>query len=147
MSFKITLACEGIDASVGATAAQDIQAEFREHRRWHREINCRFENGALILSGSNDFDKNGLAFLDEFGDCLSAYLKNHGAVRVLSVDAEQARHRPGFREACFGSVLEVDAHIGEVCFAPINGLRHSSLSGPLSARLRHSLGPTCRRAS
>ena len=88
MSFKITLACDGIDASVGVTAAHDIQAEFCEHRQWHREVNCRFENGALVLSGSNDFDKNGLAFLDEFGDCLSACLKSHGAVRVLSVEAE-----------------------------------------------------------
>jgi hypothetical protein len=87
MSFKITLVCDGIDDSVGATAAQDIQAEFREHRQWHREVSCRFESGALILCGTNDFDGNGLAFVDEFGDCLSAYLKSHGAVRVLSVEA------------------------------------------------------------
>jgi len=33
-----------------------------------------------------------------------------------------------------GSFSEVNAPIGEVCFAPINGLRHSSLSGPLSAK-------------
>jgi hypothetical protein len=86
MGFRITLACSGIDASVGAIAAQDIQAEFREHRRWHQEIHCHYESGTLILCGKNDFDKTGLALLDEFGDCLSAYLKNHGAVRVLTVE-------------------------------------------------------------
>jgi hypothetical protein len=34
----------------------------------------------------------------------------------------------------FGSFSEVDARIGEVCFAPINGLRQSGLSGPKSVR-------------
>jgi hypothetical protein len=87
MSFKITLACSGIDASVGAKAAHEIQIEFRDHRRWHRDVYCRFESGTLILWGINDFDEAGLALLDEFGDCLSAYLKEHGAVRVLSVEA------------------------------------------------------------
>jgi hypothetical protein len=86
MSFKIMLACCGIDASVGATAAQDIETEFRDHRRWHRDVHCHYEGGTLILCGTNDFDKAGLV-LDEFGDCLSAYLKDHGTVRVLSVEA------------------------------------------------------------
>lgn len=86
MGFKITLACSGIDASVGAIAAQDIQTEFRDHRRWHREVRCHYESGTLILCGTNDFDEAGLALLDEFGDCLFAYLKNHGAVRVLTVE-------------------------------------------------------------
>jgi hypothetical protein len=87
MSFKITLACSGIDASVGATAAQDIQTEFRDHRPWHQDVQCHYESGALIICGTNDFDETGLAFLDEFGDSLSAYIKDHGAVRVLSVEA------------------------------------------------------------
>ncbi|WP_271503838.1 hypothetical protein [Bradyrhizobium sp. CCBAU 11357] len=87
MAFKITLACGGIDAAVGAIAAQDIQTEFRDHRRWHRDVHCRYESGTLILCGTNDFDEAGLALLDEFGDCLSAYLNDHGAVRVLAVEA------------------------------------------------------------
>jgi hypothetical protein len=86
MSFKITVVCSGIDASAGAIAAQDIEAEFRDRRRWHQDVHCRYENGTLILCGKNDFDRAGLALLDEFGDCLSAYLKDHGAVRVLSVE-------------------------------------------------------------
>ena len=38
-----------------------------------------------------------------------------------------------------GPFSEVDARIGEVCFAPINGLRQSGLSGPKSANKRHAL--------
>ena len=34
-----------------------------------------------------------------------------------------------------GSFSEVDARIGEVCFAPVNGLRQSGLSGPKSATI------------
>jgi hypothetical protein len=86
MSFKITLACRGIDASAGAIAAKDIEAEFRDHRPWHQDVHCHYENGTLILRAINDFDKAGLALLDEFGDCLSAYLNDHGAVSVLSVE-------------------------------------------------------------
>jgi hypothetical protein len=36
-----------------------------------------------------------------------------------------------------GSFLEVDARLGEVCFAPISGLPQSSLSGPKSATSGH----------
>jgi len=35
-----------------------------------------------------------------------------------------------FSQGRFGSNCEVDARIGEVCFAPMNGLRQSGLSGP-----------------
>jgi len=86
--FKITLSCGGIDSSIGATAAQDIQGEFREHRPWHQDVTCRFVNGSLILCATNDFDEAGLALLDEFSDCLSAFLQEHGSdLRVLSVEA------------------------------------------------------------
>jgi hypothetical protein len=36
-------------------------------------------------------------------------------------------------DVSFGSFSEVDTRIGEVCFAPINGLRQPGLSGPKSA--------------
>ncbi len=35
--------------------------------------------------------------------------------------------------SALGPFSEVDARIGEVCFAPINGLRQSGLLGPKSA--------------
>jgi hypothetical protein len=37
------------------------------------------------------------------------------------------------RDVRDGSFAEVDTRIGEVCFAPINGLRQSGLSGPKNA--------------
>ena len=89
--FKITLACSGIDSSVGATAAKDIEVEFR-NRPWHQNVTCRFENGTLILCAMNDFDEAGLALQDEFSDCLSAYLEEHGAdLRVVSVEESAKR--------------------------------------------------------
>lgn len=84
--YRITLACIGIDPLVGDTAAKDIEGEFRDHRNWHQDVTCKFNDGELILIGTNDVDKNGLALLDEFGDCLSAYLAEHGATRIVSVE-------------------------------------------------------------
>lgn len=84
--FRIRLSCSGIDPSVGETAAREIQSDFRDGRPWHQDVSCRFEQGSLTLLATNDFDKAGLALLDEFGDCLSAYLKEHGKVSVLSVE-------------------------------------------------------------
>jgi hypothetical protein len=59
--FKIKLSCGGIDASVGETAAKDIETEFRERRPWHQDVMCRFEDGRLILCATNDFDEAGMA--------------------------------------------------------------------------------------
>ncbi len=50
------------------------------------EVACRLEDGSLVLTARNDFDDDGRALLDEFGDCLAAYLTEHGEVRVLSVE-------------------------------------------------------------
>jgi hypothetical protein len=40
-----------------------------------------------MLHATNDFDEAGLALIDEFSDCLSAYLKEHAVLRVVSVEA------------------------------------------------------------
>jgi hypothetical protein len=85
--FKIKLACSGINPAVGKMAAEDIEAEFRDRRPWHQEVTCRFEDGRLMLHATNDFDEAGLALIDEFSDCLSAYLKEHAVLRVVSVEA------------------------------------------------------------
>jgi hypothetical protein len=86
--FRIKLSCTGIDPSAGETAARDIETEFREHRPWHHDVTCRFEDGRLILCATNDFDDAGLALQDEFSDCLCAYVEPFdGDLRVLSVDA------------------------------------------------------------
>jgi hypothetical protein len=85
--YQIELTCDGISPPAGETAAHDIEQEFRVHRQWHQDVSCRFENGILVLIARNDFDETGMALLDEFGDCLSAYLTEHGEVRVQRVDA------------------------------------------------------------
>jgi hypothetical protein len=90
--FKITMRAGGIDPDVGATAAEDIQNEFREHRSWHERVTCTFSKGTLTLVAFNDFDRDGLALSDEFSDCLSAYIplgsiSDEGVFEVVAVDA------------------------------------------------------------
>jgi hypothetical protein len=85
--YRVTLLCSGIDPAVGQSAAADIENEFRDHRPWHQEVRCQFQNGNLTLVAVNEFDEAGLALLDEFSDCLSAYLADPGGdLRLISVE-------------------------------------------------------------
>jgi hypothetical protein len=43
----------------------------------------------------------------------------------------------GYAQVRSESFSEVDARIGELCFAPINGLRQSGVSSPKSATFGH----------
>jgi hypothetical protein len=85
--FRVTLVCENIPSGMGDEAAQDIEKEFRESR-FPRYVNakCRFESGSLFLSCDNDgWDANGLNLMDEFSDCLCAYLQPFdGDLRLFS---------------------------------------------------------------
>ena len=56
--------------------------------------------------------------------------ENHGPGKDVQGELDLM---PGIREQP-RSFSEVDARIGEVCLAPINGLRQSGLLGPKSAR-------------
>jgi hypothetical protein len=88
--FKIKLSTGDIDPAFGQTAATDIQNAFREHRGWHQDVACQYEDGKLVLTALNDFDDNGYALLDEFSDCLSAFLPaaalGNGALEVVSIE-------------------------------------------------------------
>ncbi len=89
--FKITMRAGGIDPGVGLEAADDIENEFREHRRWHERVTCTFSDGMLTLVAFNDFDPEGLALSDEFSDCLSAYIppgkiSDDGVFEVVAVE-------------------------------------------------------------
>jgi hypothetical protein len=88
--FRITIDCIGVPPNVGPAAAVDIEQEFREHRRWWGEPRCTYADGSISLTASSEVDPDGLALLDEFGDCLSAYLRSHGAVRIRSVERIRA---------------------------------------------------------
>lgn len=85
--YKVVLECDGVSANEGDEAAKDIAKEFAEHRKHHAKVTCSFTNGALTLISENDFDKDGLATLDEFGDCVVAYI--HGfpsGITIMSVE-------------------------------------------------------------
>ena len=85
--FRVTLACEGVPATAGNAAALDIQKEFAEFRQHHRNVVCTFANGELVLTAENDFDPKGLALMDEFSDCISAYIVESFGGRIRLVDA------------------------------------------------------------
>jgi hypothetical protein len=83
--YRVTLACEGVPVSAGPSAAIGIQDEFSEHRPHHKNVVCTYTNGELVLTAENDFDPDGLALLDEFSDCISAYITEFfgGKIRVV----------------------------------------------------------------
>jgi hypothetical protein len=85
--FRIVLACYGVPVSAGPAAAIDITREFAEHRPWHQNVRCTWDGSRLVLEGNNEVDSNGLAMLDEFSDCLSAYIVElfDGEIKVESV--------------------------------------------------------------
>ena len=85
--YRVTVECRGVAQSAGDEAAADIEREFREHRTWHQKAACSFADGILALTVENDFDANGSATLDEFADCIVAYVGDHGPVRVTNVKA------------------------------------------------------------
>jgi hypothetical protein len=84
--YRITLVCNGVPAHAGAVAARDITEEFT-HRPRHKNVSCVCDGSKLILQADNDFDRKGLALLDEFSDAVSACIKDgfDGDVKVLSI--------------------------------------------------------------
>ncbi|HKT84781.1 MAG TPA: hypothetical protein VJQ77_01700 [Novosphingobium sp.] len=84
--FRVVLECMGVPAAEGAEAAADIEREFREHRPHHQNVRCTFDDGKLVLEAENSFDADGLALLDEFSDCISAYVATpfDGDIKLVS---------------------------------------------------------------
>ena len=96
--FRVTLVCSGLPPAAGENAATDIAKEFADHRKWHNSVTCEWDGTRLILRAENDFDKTGLATLDEFGDCISAYVSDPGDSQIaiesvceLATDDNDAR--------------------------------------------------------
>jgi hypothetical protein len=73
--YKVVLSCSGVPVECGAEAASDITREFAEHRPWHKNVSCTWDGSKLYLSAKNDYDADGVALMDEFSDCISAYIK------------------------------------------------------------------------
>jgi len=84
---RILLSCGGVPASAGPTAAADITAEFAKHRPQFTEVLCTWDGSRLLLRAESDWDTNGLALMDEFSDCLSAYIAEpfDGELRIESI--------------------------------------------------------------
>ena len=72
--YRISLVCSGLPTEAGKEAAVDITQEFEQHRKWHENVVCSWNGSELKLVAENDFDNDGQALLDEFGDCISAYV-------------------------------------------------------------------------
>ena len=87
--YRVVLECSGVPAAEGAEAATDIEREFREHRPHHQNVRCTFDSGKLVLQAENDFDADGMALMDEFSDCISAYVATafDGDLKVVSSTA------------------------------------------------------------
>jgi len=86
--FRIVLSCEGIPMHAGPQAARDIANEFINHRTWHKNVTCTWDerSRSLILQAESEFDNNGLALRDEFSDAITANVKDagEGDIRVVS---------------------------------------------------------------
>ena len=74
--FRVVLECSGVPRDQGAVAAVDITKHFAELRPHHHNVICTYADGKLTLIAENDFDPKGLALMDEFSDCISAFI--HG---------------------------------------------------------------------
>lgn len=84
--YKIIIDCYDVDQNSGSQTALEIEREFREHRTWFKFVDCCYADEILTLTAMSDVDASGIALLDEFGDCLSAYLSGHGRVVIRSVE-------------------------------------------------------------
>jgi hypothetical protein len=84
---RIILMCHGVPASSGAEAAIDITREFEDHRRWQTNVVCTWDGQALKLQADTENDLKGLGLIDEFSDCISAYIAEgfDGEITVHSI--------------------------------------------------------------
>jgi len=73
--FRVVLECGGVPRDQGAVAAVDITKDFAEHRPHHHNVICTYADGKLTLTAENDYDPKGLALMDEFSDCISAFIR------------------------------------------------------------------------
>ena len=90
--FRVTLISDGLPASAGEDAARDIAKEFADSRQWHSRVTCEWDGARLVLVSENDFDETGQATLDEFGDCISAYIADPGGSRITIESVSEFDH-------------------------------------------------------
>jgi hypothetical protein len=79
--YRVTLTCSGLSEAEGTAAVADILEEF-SHRPWHGDATCEWKDRLLRLSATNDFDEDGTALLDEFGDAIHACVNYTGEISL-----------------------------------------------------------------
>ncbi|MES2366628.1 MAG: hypothetical protein V4563_12165 [Pseudomonadota bacterium] len=79
--YRITVICTGLTEAEGNGSVSDILEEFT-HRPWHTNTVCEWKEGVLRFSATNDFDKNGLALLDEYSDAIHACIRYSGSIHI-----------------------------------------------------------------
>ncbi len=84
--YRATLVCTGVPVSVEAEDAACIEEEFT-NRPHHQNVQCILVDGTLILTAENDYDRTGLALMDEFSDVIMACISNgfDGDIEIRSV--------------------------------------------------------------
>jgi len=84
---RIILICHGVPTLAGAEAAIDIAKEFAEHRPWQANVTCTWTGQTLRLQADAENDSKGLGLIDEFSDCISAYIAEgfDGEITVHSI--------------------------------------------------------------
>jgi hypothetical protein len=85
--FRVTVSCEGIAPDAWPDAYEDVRAEFAE-RSWHRVVDVRWSEDALVLVAENDYDDDGEALADEFSDTVAAYAFGTPGIRIRIVSVE-----------------------------------------------------------
>jgi hypothetical protein len=83
--YRVTVICSGPNDIEGSSSVSDILEEFT-YRLWNMDTNCEWKDGILYFSATNDFDKDRLALLDEFGDAISACINYSGNIQ-LAIEA------------------------------------------------------------
>jgi hypothetical protein len=82
--FRIAVSCCGLTNAEGSASVNDILEEFAQ-RPWHTALECSWSSGVLTLKASNDFDSDGQALLDEFGDAIHACTRYSAPIRLQVV--------------------------------------------------------------
>jgi hypothetical protein len=85
--YRITLECCDVSPAEGEESAREITEAFRLNYPHENNVKCTFADGKLRLVAENDHDQDGLNFMDEFSDNITAYVGAFdGDLKLISVE-------------------------------------------------------------
>lgn len=88
--YHATVTCSGLTEAEAVNAPAAIVEEFA-HRPWHSNVKCWWNGQLLWLEAHNDYDADGKALLDEFGDAVVACVPASGTIG-FEVDSVKPSH-------------------------------------------------------